>query len=60
MGPQVHDRVRVVNSCDDRIEGQHATVMGFYGDHSTIILFDIAPWEYNPAIVVVNQIIERI
>jgi len=57
---QVYDRVKIVNSSDSGLDGQAGTVMGIYGGNSTIILFDIKPQEYDPAIVVVNQIIEKI
>ena len=59
MQPALFDRVKISKSSDPRLDGQLATVMGFYGPHSSIILFDTKPEHYNPAIVVVNQIIEE-
>lgn len=59
--PQVFDRVKVVNSNDIRLEGYTATIMGFYRDDETpIILFDILPQGYTPAIVMTLHCLERI
>jgi hypothetical protein len=60
MRPEIQDRVKIIGSGDSELDGQIATVVGFYGPDSSIILFDISPADYNPAIVVVNQIIEAI
>lgn len=57
---ELYDRVKVVGSSDPALDGAKASVLGFYGQNSTIILFDRRPEGYDPAIVVVNQIIEKV
>lgn len=57
---EIYDRVKIVNSSDSRLDGRIGTLMGTYGENSSIVVFDIPPPDYNPAIVVVNQIIERL
>lgn len=57
---ELYSRVKVINSGDPSLDNTKATVLGFYGAHSAIILLDNRPGSYDPAIVVVKEIIEEI
>ena len=57
---ELYSRVKIVNSGDPDLDGIKAIVLGFYGSSSAIVLLDKRPSNYDPAIVVVKEIIEEI
>ena len=57
---EVGDRVVVKNTTDKNLDGQYATVVGKYSTMGKIIMFDTAPSDYDPAIVLANACIERV
>lgn len=56
----VGDRVVIANSSDTYLDGTKGTVMGDYGTDAVIVVFDIAPRGYHPAIVAVRPIVRKV
>lgn len=57
--PKIYDRVSLVNTTADVLDGQKATVMGNWSNSCSIIVFDTPPVGYNPAIVIVNVCLKQ-
>lgn len=55
----VGDRVVIVDSSDPTLDGTKGTVMGDYGTDAVIVLFDVPPRGYHPAIVAVRPIVKK-
>ena len=56
---EINDWV-MVESTDSALDGYMATVKGFHFPNGCIILFDIVPEDYNPAIVITENCLKKI
>lgn len=59
MKPTTGDRVKIVGSTDQNIDGQHGTIVGWH-NKMPIVLFDAKPFERDPAIVISIYCVEKI
>jgi len=55
---ELYDRVKLVKTTDPVLDGQPATVVGYHGQDA-IVLFDGKPQNYNRAMVITVQCLER-
>lgn len=64
MVPKVGNKVKFVKTSDPRLDDVTGIVIGYYGKNSnmncSIVLFDVQPEDYDPAIVITNACLEVI